>query len=370
MHVVAFSGSSAAKHERFDHGMQQWLFAPIADRAQIKTMHSAILPEENRLGHFLLLKRTAILRRKLFGSTTLALIDDIISSLTDTKEPVADVLRRCLVLAYKMKNEPLKHWVEKELNGYAIDEELPDYRKSFGTAKGLFFGSYGRQIKNQPLPSAVLKPEHREWARKINLLQPIAAYESSAKESNKNLVLEWPADLVAMYEMEFLQGFVLNRAWLEIPISMINGLLDTVRTRLLTFALEIQGALPEDTETAVAKIPPTEVDRLVKVVILGGNNVIGNVGEFKAPTVVAGDLGSLKTALTALGVQNEDIDDLKFILEHDAPKDDDSKPKTISEKALKWIGEAAKKSGKKGVEIGGAVLEEAIKRTVFGYLGH
>ncbi|MDX0009165.1 hypothetical protein GOB40_21030 [Sinorhizobium meliloti] len=297
----------------------------------------------------------------------MALIDDIIHSLTETREPIEDVLRRCLVLAYRMKNEPLKHWVEKELNGYGLDEELPDYRQAIGTAKGLFLGSFGRQLPNQPLASGVLKQEHRHWARNIRLRQPIAAY---VPDNEENGVLEWPADLVAHYQDKFSEDFILNRAWLEIPASVIRGFVDTVRTRLLTFALEIQNALPEETESAVAKIPPAEIDRLVNVVILGGTNVIGNVAEFKAPTVVAGDLSSLKSALSALGVQNEDIDDLKLILEHDAPSDKESKPKTISEKALKWIGDAAKKSGKKGVEIGGAVLEEAIKRTVFGYLGH
>ncbi|HYG89938.1 MAG TPA: hypothetical protein VD978_27210 [Azospirillum sp.] len=56
------------------------------------------------------------------------LIDDIIASVTETKEPISDTLRRCLVLADKLKNNTLKTWVERELNGYAFSDDVPSYR--------------------------------------------------------------------------------------------------------------------------------------------------------------------------------------------------------------------------------------------------
>lgn len=79
------------------------------------------------------------------------LIDDIIAGVTETKEPTSDLLRRCLVLAYKLKNDALKTWVEKELNGYDPAAELPEYRKSTGVAKGLLLGPFGAQLRDQPL---------------------------------------------------------------------------------------------------------------------------------------------------------------------------------------------------------------------------
>lgn len=80
----------------------------------------------------------------------MTLIADIITSVTETKEPISDILRRCLVLAYRLKNGALKAWAEKELNGYEVSE-LPDYRKAKGVAKGLFLGGWGQELRESAL---------------------------------------------------------------------------------------------------------------------------------------------------------------------------------------------------------------------------
>jgi hypothetical protein len=43
------------------------------------------------------------------------LLKEIIELATDNHTPLTVVLRKCLVLAYSLKNERLKTWVEKEL---------------------------------------------------------------------------------------------------------------------------------------------------------------------------------------------------------------------------------------------------------------
>jgi hypothetical protein len=45
------------------------------------------------------------------------LLNEIIDAATDTTQPVANILRKCLILAFELKNEKLKAWVEGELNG-------------------------------------------------------------------------------------------------------------------------------------------------------------------------------------------------------------------------------------------------------------
>jgi hypothetical protein len=53
------------------------------------------------------------------------LVDEIIEMAADGKKPLADALRKCLVLAFELKNERLKEWIEKELNGYTNKDEVP-----------------------------------------------------------------------------------------------------------------------------------------------------------------------------------------------------------------------------------------------------
>jgi len=296
------------------------------------------------------------------------LLEEIIELLTDGKTPLADVLRKCFILAYTLKNEPLKKWIECELQGYESDGDLPPYRNAKGASRGHFFGPFGSSLSNQPLPPALLNPEHRYLATDIRLRQPIAAYDRG--DEITDAAINWPQDMVVMYQEKFYDHMALSRAWIYVPASVIRGLVDNVRTRLLKFLLEIKAELPENSLEGAESIPPSTVDRLVNVTILGGNNVIGNVESFNAPTVLAGDLVSLKASLRTLVIEEDELTAIEAAMQDDgtyAISPDEQK--TIGRKTLDWIKDASKTASKKGLEISGAVLEEAIKRSVFGYLG-
>ncbi|RWK60932.1 hypothetical protein [Mesorhizobium sp.] len=134
----------------------------------------------------------------------MSLLDDIIKAITETDEKTSSILRKCLVLAYQLKNDTLKAWVSKELNGYDRDEpDLPDFRRVGAPARGLFIGAF-QQINDQPIPSALLKPEHQHFAETAMLTQPLVAYE--AQDPTKNASIPWPANLVILYQSTFFDG--------------------------------------------------------------------------------------------------------------------------------------------------------------------
>lgn len=60
-------------------------------------------------------------------------------------------LKRLKVLLSNFDNEKLLHWVNNELNGYGIGEEIPDYRKSFGSLRGTFM-NYTIKATNVNIP--------------------------------------------------------------------------------------------------------------------------------------------------------------------------------------------------------------------------
>ena len=121
------------------------------------------------------------------------LLDEIVTSASGSDEQIAVTLRKCLVLAFKLKNDSLKDWVAHELNGYGNDDPLPNYRKAHGNAKGLFLGPHTSSINEQPIPASFPDKEHRCWASEIELRQPIAAYEGTKLDAK--LAIPWPADL-------------------------------------------------------------------------------------------------------------------------------------------------------------------------------
>jgi hypothetical protein len=68
------------------------------------------------------------------------------------------------------------------------DCELP------ASSQGLFLGSFGRQLRDQPLTPGVMDQEHRDWARVANLTQPIAAHEGYDNKEGR-VQISWPPSI-------------------------------------------------------------------------------------------------------------------------------------------------------------------------------
>jgi hypothetical protein len=294
----------------------------------------------------------------------MSLLDDIIKAATETDEKTSSILRKCLVLSYTLKNDALKSWVSNELNGYSRDDaDLPEYRRIAAPAKGYFTGMFGSSIRDQPIPSAFLKPEHRHLAETAQLLQPIVAYETVKADEER--VIPWNANMVAFYQNKFFDGdMALNRAWQAIPGSVLAGIADTVRTRMLTFVLELKEQLGEKHEEKVEQLSPATVQTLVQMTVIGGTNVFGNVEQFAAQTVQVGDVDSLRGTLAALGVGHKELEALEA--EIAADKRDEPEKKELSDRTLEWVRRNAKAAGKGAIKIGAdvaaTVMTEAIKR--------
>lgn len=60
----------------------------------------------------------------------LGLLDEIERDLMDNK-PIADVLRKVVILGGRLSSVELRDWASTELNGYETSEELPLYRKIY-----------------------------------------------------------------------------------------------------------------------------------------------------------------------------------------------------------------------------------------------
>jgi hypothetical protein len=172
-----------------------------------------------------------------------------------------------------------------------------------------------------------------------------------------------------MYQREFIKGFALNRAWQEIPPSALVGLCDTVRNRILKFALEIRDELGTVNDDIHA-IPPTKVEQSVTNNIYGGTNIIAGIAHHFAQigevNVMQGDFGSLSSALREIGVSEPDLGALKQAIEHDATP---PTARSLGQKTGEWIGAAAAKLGTSAVKLGGDVAEALITQWLRQYVG-
>jgi hypothetical protein len=288
------------------------------------------------------------------------LIDEIILMASDGKTPIADGLRKCLILSFQLKNEKLKAWAEKELNGFDKEDVVPKYRQMNPHSKGNFSGIGGAWLTNRPLPITVLKREH--WDLLSNrMAQPIAAYESLiAAGPKQNVSIPWAPDLILEYQESFIAGFALSNAWQEIPMSLVIGLCEEVRNRLLRFALELKDEMGHVGDEPSA-VPTATVEAAVTNYIYGGTNVIAgtatNFSQFGNVIIAAGDFEALAKALTGLGIPGKQIDELKGAIDTDN--------KNFGERTKGWM----EKVGKVGVKAGVAIGQDIVKDMLLQYFG-
>jgi hypothetical protein len=85
-------------------------------------------------------------RALLYNAIVSIRLDDIINLAIDGKQPLPDILRKCLLLGHELKNERLKEWANKELSGYKSIGDIPAYRHMHGIAQGARFMLGGRNL--------------------------------------------------------------------------------------------------------------------------------------------------------------------------------------------------------------------------------
>ena len=226
-------------------------------------------------------------------------------------------------------------------------------------SRGFFVGYGGSQIKDQPLALGVLDKEDRKLVEKVMLGQPVASYEARPDKS-ADASVPWHPGLTTKYQTKFFQNFVLNRAWQEIPGSALVGLVETVRNRVLRFALDIREQLGEDQES-VTQLPAEKVEKSVINNIYGGQVFIAanaeTISQVSHTNIVAGDTSALFKALAGIGVNAEGLKALEQDIEADKQ---DGKP-TLGQKTIGWLQNIGKYLGKEGVSIGVEVAKRPLR---------
>ena len=100
---------------------------------------------------------------------------------------VSELLRRAKIIARESDKDFLK-WVEKELNGYGKDKDVPEYRIVHGEPKG--WNPYNRRW----IPFVIDNPESKELISNRGASQSIAELESLASnKSSSYLEMPYPA---------------------------------------------------------------------------------------------------------------------------------------------------------------------------------
>lgn len=141
------------------------------------------------------------------------------------------LLRKALVVARKLNIKEFQDWVEKELNGYPNESELPKYRFMFGELKAL--NPYHGWIPY------IVHPQIKELVSKRPVHQPISQIESliGNTEDTKSNIVTMPPDLEYLLRQYDDIRFDIK---VHIDRSQAHGVLEAVRDVVLSWSLKLE----------------------------------------------------------------------------------------------------------------------------------
>ena len=305
----------------------------------------------------------------------MSLLREIQSDAIDKNVDISVVLRKCKVLAARLGNKEFKLWVERELNGYPSREDLPTYRILHVESYGDFFGMLQSGLKNARIPPSCIPKEFRDFVNISYLMDPISYYASliKNKESSSNVLKSpWPADLIAAVGSKIYSDMNLGDAWRLIPDGAIAALLDTVRNRILSFALEIEAEAPDAGEASpnVRPIADERVNQVFNTYIQGdvanltaGSQTITYSTEI---TVIQNDLESLKQYLESIGIGKPDLKKLDQAIQEDAKS---GVKDTFGSKVRIWMGNMLSKAGTSAWNIATYTAATMLIKALSNYYG-
>jgi AbiTii-like protein len=287
-------------------------------------------------------------------------------------ESITALLRRCKILAARLGSTEFGDWVERELNGYTEKQQLPAYRIITVRSLGHFAGPFGSGLRNASIPRSAIPKEYRDWVDVSNMMQPIGAYEDLLRSGKTgSFEAPWPADLVALVGQDIYEHMNCLGAWQAIPRGAVVALLDTVRNKVLNFALEIERLSPNAGEAPPGA--PTIASERVQQVF--HTNIYGNVGNVASGAVnpqqsigtmvTHEDFSSLARQLGALGITDSEIEDLKAAIEGDRRQ---GKP-TFGHRIGEWCGKMLGKAGQGALKVTVDVAATVVPKLISRYLG-
>jgi hypothetical protein len=288
----------------------------------------------------------------------MTLLDKVIAGAIEDSLSTGALLRHMLMLGSRLKSEELVSWASGELNGYGTRPrtEYPSYRGPLKViVQVMGVGEERKLPKTWRIDARDIPSEHVDAMLPAYLHHPLAELEKMAA-SDDAVRIGWPNIYVQRYNRwcregnaNHPDGFKAETVFKNVPASMIHGIVDTIRTRALMFALDLQTDYPDAGEI---NGPTTETEKVRESVtnnfnmnIYGGTNTVANGENFTQNVQIQqGDSQALLDFFKDQGLDEFGQTELQAALEEDGDKPGTGVAGFLKKMALgtfKFGGEAA-----------------------------
>jgi AbiTii len=300
----------------------------------------------------------------------MTLLEEIQSLAVDSSTDVAALLRKCKLLAARLQTIELEQWVTYEANGYPDGVPVPDYRTWSVQLKGHFAGPLGASISNAPIPFAVLPPEVRKKYHDYECRQSIASIEG-LMGTNKNGVLSVVTGDMAMFlGNKVYRGYNCVQAWGEFGTMALIEVVNSVRNRVLDFAIELWKLDPKAGELGLQQstVGTQRMTQIFNTTVYGGSANLVGAAESSTVTfhIGARDMESLRAVLAANAVHESDIQELEAALSSDC---EPSAASQYGPKVTAWIAGMMSKAASGGWAIGLGAAGNLLANAIAKYYG-
>jgi len=297
------------------------------------------------------------------------LLDEIIDLLADENASLNAALLKTKVLMHTIGHAELAEWVNDELNGYAKDKPVPDYRVVGGRVAGNIQNVAMIQ-SNVNLPTYHLPEKLKNWLQNHELREAMSVLQDMASaKPGESLRMPLSPEIGTQID-KGMDGYWVQKCWVEMhPLQIKNGI-SQVRSRLLDFALNLRDKIGGVEEKEVkARAAATDVPGMFHGAVFGDNAtvVVGNENRIKVNNQ-KGDFDALAKLLISKGVSESDVAQLKDAVDSDEGTVD-IEGKSFGPAVKDWMAKMMQKAVNASwqIELGvaGNLLTEALKAYYF-----
>lgn len=310
-------------------------------------------------------------------------LQEVIEDIINTDKPLSSALMKLAYFGRQIDNQELINYTNKELNGYATNDDVPVYRKAPGTLKIVLQAHLNRHSVD--LPASMLEDPYNETFKYIKIRDGIAAIEKLAEEiSNEEsgeIGVTFPMDMLHILQEPARKLYRSN-----VRIDVIGASVNTnknivvtipnaIRTKLLDFVMNIAKEFGYSIEIESfnknSKINNQTINNYMSTTVNnnGDGNLINTGDHNKIDNKVQinkGDLTKLQDELREHGIDEGDIHEITTIISQEQP---DLENGRLGPKANNWISGILNKSLNGVGKIGTAVTANLLASLLKAYLG-
>lgn len=281
------------------------------------------------------------------------LLSSLREHVLDESEPLAGLLRKCLLLGAETGSDSLRQWARYELNGYDEDVDVPSYRLLPPLPIKVNSISGNTVVTGQTLDRLQLPVEAQEGApESFPLRQPVEELESLTGRSSTSFTNTGLAYAQTVWNRQLGPYQQITGMSYSLSGAVLTGVLGQIRTQLVDVVADLTA------ETPLAELPRKDaVDAAVghhigtqyitTIQSASGPTAIGDRAKAKSEGLSVDDAVNLLTAVqnAARDVPDDEgraellaaVEDLRAATEQEAPDTGDvmkkaGKLRTIAER--------------------------------------